>query len=65
MINKSELHGTKKRRKETQLERKGTDRIKKKKEEMEEKATVVKSPQFDRSDIGKRKQHLLKENLYI
>ena len=43
----------KQKRKEKQLERKGTDRIWKRKEKIEENATV-KSRQFDRRNIGKR-----------
>ena len=39
---------------------KGTDRIQKKEEKLEENATI-KSRQFDRGEIAKQKQHLLKE----
>ena len=44
----------KQKRKEKQLERKRTDRMQKKEEKTEENATV-KSPQFDRRNIGKQK----------
>ena len=44
----------KQKRKDKQLERKGTDRIQKKKEKIEEQETV-KSLQFDRRNIGKQK----------